>query len=310
MTMKSFLGFFILLIGIISIASSCTVEVNAQGTDIIPNNHIIFFGLDGWSKSSFDKANMPFVKGVLNDGAWTLQKRSILPSGSACNWATMFMGVGPEAHGFVDWNTSSPEFLQTETMNDGFFPNVFSLYRQKAPNYRFVYYYQWSGMKSIVNNKDFNSIKSFSDSYEGTNQLAKAAQSYILEKKPAIGVFIWDHPDHEGHNSGWETDEYLNELTHLDSIINDTVQACKEAGIYDNTLFIITSDHGGHELVHGTYDIRDLETPLILFGAGVKKGVEITTPVMQYDVAAIIADYLHIEHPASWRGVCPIGIFD
>ena len=70
---------------------------------------------------------MPFVKGVLNDAAWTLQKRSILPSGSACNWATMFMGVGPEAHGFVDWNTSSPVFLQTETMNDGFFPNVFSI---------------------------------------------------------------------------------------------------------------------------------------------------------------------------------------
>ena len=82
-----------------------------------------------------------------------------------------------------------------------------------------------------------------------------------------------------------------------------------EAGIVENTLFVITSDHGGHNKVHGQPLISDLETPFLLLGKGVVPG-EIQEPLMQYDVAAILAEYSYIEPPAAWRGKVPEELFD
>ena len=98
-------------------------------------------------------------------------------------------------------------------------------------------------------------------------------------------------------------------LDPLDEILETVVNACEKAGILDNTLFIVTSDHGGHKKTHGQALMSDMETPFIMFGPGVKPGM-ITDPMMQYDVAAVLADYLHLNHPKGWRGSSPSGIFE
>ena len=298
---------FLSMLCIVLICSGCA---ESEARTIPSTNHVIILGFDGWAGSSFENASMPFVKSLLSESAWTIHKRSILPSSSACNWASMFMGTDPEAHGYVAWDTSSPVFPQTDTNENGFFPNIFSLYRSVSKDYEFGYFYQWGGMKYIVDAKDFDTMQQFPVSKSGTIQMTATAKKYIMNKKPALAAFIWDYPDAVGHTTGWDSSEYLDELTNIDTIISDIVTACKEAGIYDNTLFVITSDHGGHDKTHGTYDFRDLESPLILFGKGVKKGVEIKTPVMQYDVAAILCNYLHLVPPASWRGKSVDGIFN
>ena len=61
--------------------------------------HVVLIGLDGWGAYSVEKANIPNIKQLMNDGSYTLTKRSVLPSSSAVNWASMFMGAGPEIHG-------------------------------------------------------------------------------------------------------------------------------------------------------------------------------------------------------------------
>ena len=55
----------------------------------------------------------------------------------------------------------------------------------------------------------------------------------------------------DGMPTEWYTDAYMMELSHIDSIIEEVVNACKATGIYENTLFVITSDHGGHDKTHG-----------------------------------------------------------
>ena len=51
--------------------------------------HVVLIGLDGWGAYSLPKADMPNVKKLMEDGAYTLKKRSALPSSSAINWASM-----------------------------------------------------------------------------------------------------------------------------------------------------------------------------------------------------------------------------
>ena len=84
-----------------------TFSCNAKGKD--KAKHVVLIGLDGWGAYSLPKADMPNVKKLMEDGAYTLKKRSALPSSSAINWASMFMGAGPELHGYTEWGSKTPE---------------------------------------------------------------------------------------------------------------------------------------------------------------------------------------------------------
>lgn len=277
----------------------------------VPDNsdHIIILAFDGWGSSSFEAADMPFLKSKLSESAWTLRKRSILPTSSACNWASMFKGAGPEAHGYIDWDTRSPVFDITYSDEKGNFPSFFSIYRKKFPEREMGYLYQWEGMRFIFDMGDFNSVNEFAVTPAGSEKMKNASISYILDKKPSLAAFIWDYPDKIGHTIGWYTNDYMGELRHIDSIIESIYNACVDAGIVENTLFVITSDHGGHDKTHGQPLMSDLESPFILIGKGIVPG-EIHEPLMQYDVASILADYSCLNRPVGWRGKTPEGLFD
>lgn len=58
-------------------------------------------------------------------------------------------------------------------------------------------------------------------------------------------AICFDNPDHVGHAVGHDTPEYYAKLKELDGYIARIVQAVDEAGMTDETIFIITSDHGG-----------------------------------------------------------------
>lgn len=277
--------------------TSCT-PLNAQ--EAKSYDHVIILGLDGWGASSFQKADMPFLKNKIPNSAWTIHKRSVLPTSSASNWASMFKGVGPEAHGF-NANIQSPAFDIAFADKKGNFPSLFSLYREVFPEREMGYLYQWDGMRYLFDMDDFNYTQQFPISSAGSSNMAEKASQYIISKTPAILALFWDFPDNIGHNYGWYSDEYMNVLKLLDSYVQSIYDACDKAGILGSTLFVITSDHGGHDKTHGSPVMSDLETPFILIGKDIVPG-EIEYPVLQYDVAAIIADYLHLTIPQAWRG--------
>ena len=303
--MKRIVLSVLLLSYAVGIVTSCT-PINAQ---ITPDyDHVIILAFDGWGASSFKDADMPYLKSLIPKCAWTLHKRSILPTSSACNWATMFKGAGPEAHGYIVWDTRTPAFDVTYTDAKGNFPSLFSLYREQYPNREMGYLYQWEGMKYIFDMDDFSYEKEYPVTYDGSERMKEEAIAYIMEKKPYLAFFAWDFPDATGHSMGWYTDSYMSELRHIDAIINSIVDACLQAGIIDNTLFVVTSDHGGHDKTHHQPIMSDLETPFFMFGKGVNPGI-IDVPFMQYDITSVLADYLLLEKPVAWRGITPPDLF-
>lgn len=287
--------------------SCIKIAASTEENDPFPR-HVILMGFDGWSSTSFEASNMPYLKSIINGSASSFKKRSVLPTSSACNWASMFKGAGPEAHGYNEWNSRKPSFPPTAVNEKGEFPNIFSVLKENYPYAETGYFYQWEGMKYLFDLRNVNLVKQFPTSTLGSDEMSETAIEYIRKAKPALLAIIWDYPDVIGHSSGWDSLQFQEELSHLDSFIEETVKVCKEIGIYDQTLIIITSDHGGHSKTHGTINPSDLETPLILVGGNIRKGV-INTPILQYDVASIIADFLFLKHPNSWRGKSPDGIF-
>ena len=96
--------------------------------------HVVLIGLDGWGAYSVEKADMPNVKRLMAEGSYTLKKRSVLPSSSAVNWASMYMGAGPELHGYTEWGSQTPELPSRVVNAHRIFPTVFSLLREAAPD--------------------------------------------------------------------------------------------------------------------------------------------------------------------------------
>ena len=113
---------------------------------------------------------------------------------------------------------------------------------------------------------------------------------------------IFDSPDVEGHGQGWGSETYMSRLEVMDAYIAQIIEATKEAGMYDETLFMVVSDHGGIGTGHGSTSMSEMEAPLVFYGAGVKKGHQIQSSVVRYDTAPTIAYIFGAKTPDVWRG--------
>lgn len=273
-------------------------------------NHVMLIGLDGWGAYTLARADMPNLKQMIVEGVFTTKKRSVLPSSSAVNWASMFMGAGPELHGYTEWGSQVPELPSRECDKNDIFPTIFQLFRNADSKAEIGCIYEWEGIKYLVDTLSLSYYEQSPDYKIYPDRLTEIAEQYITEKKPNLLAICYDNPDHIGHVIGHDTPEYYKELEKLDSYIGRIINATQNAGIYENTIFIITSDHGGINKGHGGKTINEIETPLIITGKGIKPFFNIDhLSIMQYDIASTIAYIFNLNQPQVWIGRPILEIF-
>lgn len=264
--------------------------------------HVIYIGLDGWGAYSVSKADMPAVKELMEKGCYTLKKRTVLPSSSAVNWASMFMGAGPELHGYTEWGSQTPELPSRVILKHNIFPTIFQIYRDANPDAEIGVLSEWGGIQFLVDTLSTSHHAVAPDYNKYPTALCEMAEKYIKEKKPALAAVVFDNPDHVGHVIGHDTPEYYAKLHEIDGYIARIVKAVEEAGMLDETIFIITSDHGGINKGHGGKTMLEMETPFIIAGKGIRQGGEFQESMVQYDVAATIAYIFGLQQPQVWTG--------
>lgn len=292
---------YLVVWGILScVLLSCSGSENGKS---LPNppKHIVLVGFDGLSSYSLNNgAEMPQFRSMMQDGCYTLENRSVLPSSSAVNWASMFMGAGPELHGYTEWGSSTPD-LPSRVLNEhGIFPDIYSGIRAKYPDAELGFFYEWNGMKYLVDTLAINHVQPLNLSAENSKEELKDVLSYLKEKKPMFCSVIFGEPDGAGHSKGWESEDYFKMLTHLDQALALIVSAVKEAGMMDETVFIFSADHGGKGTGHGGKTMNEMQTPIVFYGKGIKQGAQITESTMVYDIAGTVAFMLGVEQPQVW----------
>ena len=264
--------------------------------------HVVLIGLDGWGAYSVNKADMPNVKKLMADGSYTLKKRSVLPSSSAVNWASMYMGAGPELHGYTEWGSQTPELPSRVVNKNGIFPTVFSLLRESDPKAEIGCICEWAGIRYVCDTLALNYDKHVTEKPQSP-ATTKYAVEYIKQSRPNLVNIVFDEPDHTGHSAGHDTPEYYAKLKELDGYIGQIVEAVKKAGIMDETIFVITADHGGINKGHGGKTMQEMETPFIIAGKNVKKGYCFDDiSMMQFDCASTLAKLLGLTQPQVWIG--------
>jgi predicted AlkP superfamily pyrophosphatase or phosphodiesterase len=67
--------------------------------------------------------------------------------------------------------------------------------------------------------------------------------------------------DEVGPEFGWLSEEYLEELSYIDEYLQPLIQSLKRQ---KNYLLIITSDHAGHDKIHGSQHPEDFRLPFVI----------------------------------------------
>ncbi|MGJ1386657.1 alkaline phosphatase [Sphingobacterium spiritivorum] len=262
--------------------------------------HIVVIGCDGLGAYALPKADMPNVKSVMASGAWSLHARSVLPSSSAVNWASMLMGTGPTQHGFTEWGSQKPEIPSVYTTSAyKQFPSIFSVIRDQKPKAVTAAIYSWPGIGYLIEKDAITHVLPANDDEE---KCVNDAVETIKTKKPLLTFIHFDEPDHTGHAKGHRTAEYYEILKTVDARIGKILTAIKDAGIANETIVLITSDHGGIDKGHGGKSLDEVEIPWIISGPGVKVNHEIKSSIITYDTGATLAWILGLEQPQAWRG--------
>ena len=123
----------------------CLFFLSAQAQPLA--KHVLMIGLDGWAAHHFeDYHDIPNIRMLMKEGSVTLHKRSVLPSSSGVNWATMFMSIGPESHGFTTWNAAKHDIPFSYVNEHGIFPTIFSLIREKYPKAETGCTFEWASL--------------------------------------------------------------------------------------------------------------------------------------------------------------------
>ncbi|SMG33492.1 alkaline phosphatase family protein [Arenibacter troitsensis] len=276
---------------------SCA-ENGHDNTPIV--KHVVVIGFDGLSPNGLQNAITPTFDKVISEGAYSMHARAVLPTSSSTNWASMIMGAGPEQHGITSNSWEKDNFvLPTITQSEDFlFPSIFQLIDDQKESAEIGAIYHWSGFGRLFE----KGAVDYDINPESEDEAAALAAAYIKEKKPTFTFIHFDHVDHGGHEYGHGTPEYYKSVEKADAMLAEVMAAIKASGMADETLVIISADHGGLGKGHGGESLEEIEIPFILWGKSVKKNHLLKYPVYQYDNAATVAFALGIKTPMAWIG--------
>ena len=273
-------------------------------------NHVIVVGIDG-AGSFIKTADTPNFDRIFKDGAVTYRALTSNPSASAECWGSMLHGVGPEVHGLTNAIVTQQDFP-----SDSPFPSLFRRIRAAMPEAELGSFTEWDPITHGIVEREigvFSNPEHLQD-YD----LTPAICDYIRAKKPTFLFVQLDSVDYRGHVHGYGSAQHLDYIHTQDAMIGDIYDSVLDAGIMDETLFMVISDHGGTNPgdgaggSHGGWTDPEKLTTFAAVGKGVKHGTIEEMNVR--DLAAIVLYALGIDSPTfdekGWTAQIPADIFD
>lgn len=308
---KNFNNKFIMknkVILLISILLYIVIYTNCSNRKVgIPAKRIILIGIDGMGIEGFQKARTPNLDELLSIGAISISTRAVMPTVSGPNWSSHLLGAGPEQHGITNNGWTVDNYTVDATIKDeeGYFPSIFSLIKKQLPKEKTCFYYDWDALANYYNLSKIDQHV-YSTTFE---QTFEKATPWILENDPLFSFLYIGHPDEVGHEHEWGSKQYIQALEDVDKAIGEFFTALKNANMFDDTHFIIVTDHGGVKHGHGGLSMAEIEIPWIIAGPGVIQDKVIEQPNDVFNTASTIAYLLNLEQPHEWVGRPVLGAF-
>ena len=250
---------------------------------------MLILSIDGLRPDAIYAAPMPNLIALMQNSAYTLNAQTVFPSVTLVSHASMLVGVCPSEHG-VDWNDYIPE--------NGYALGTDLFDLAHAAGLQTVMHV---GKEKLVQLTEPSSL----DIFTYVNDRDLVVTQRLLDDFPEDFDLLFVHfplVDGMGHAYGWMSPEQLSVAFRADEALANLLAELDVRGLRDETLIIVTADHGGHDTTHG-YSVReDMTIPWIASGPGIQP-MALTTQVHTMDTAATAAFILGLPIPPEWDGV-------
>lgn len=289
---------------LISIFSLCICALIFSCTgqkEVTPRaKHVILIGLDAMSARGVQRAHTPNFNYMIENGAVSIKARCMRSTSSSQNWMSMVSGANLEMHGVTDndWEPDNKIIEPSVKNKKGLFPTIFDDIKAQRPDAKVYMFYEWTGQDRMYDTSVADKAVTGLDYDQTINQ---AIDAFFQDKPEFLFVSI-NQTDHVGHESGHESREYLDCITHFDNIIGGLVKRLQETNLLDETVLIVTADHGGLGFSHGGDSEAEREIPIIMYGGSVTKGKVMEHTNLICDIAATVGGLLGVELPQECVG--------
>jgi arylsulfatase A-like enzyme len=254
------------------------------------------------------RADAPNIRGLMARGSFTMWAKTTPQSITLPSHVSMLTGVSPDIHG-IQWNNDLP--LSEPVWPT--VPTVFDIAKRAGYTTAIVSGKRKMTFLAAPGTLDFSWITSEGSSEDP--EVVQHAVELIRSRKPDLLFVHFPTTDNVGHAVGWGTSEQLGAIRFADECVGKVLAALSDVGRLDDSLIILTSDHGGAGRTHGPDDPRSRSIPWIAAGPGVKRNYDLTLlgrdhDVTTYDTFATACYALGLRPPRRVEGRPVVQIFE
>jgi len=262
-------------------------------------NHVVLVVIDGARPDIVEEADTPNIDWIRENGTWFNNAQCFTPSVSAPGAAT----IGTGAKSSISGVTSNLLELNGDIGID----NIFKIVNETettavAGSSEWMNLYgDWISVNKTIEG----------ETLDMDEVIGEYAVSLIELYKPKLLLVHLYDTDHAGHKyGGAASDEYKQQITGADEEIGKIIQALNNSGILEETLFIVTSDHGFLDKGgHGGWEDDVLHILLTMRGPYVKH-LEVDEEVFQDQIATTVSFFLGYRLPTGLTGGILFDVFD
>lgn len=262
-------GFWLLVAGA---AAQSPVPVAPPQRPIPAVRHVVIISIDGLRPDRLLLADAPVLHGLIKTGSYSMWARTTAVAVTLPSHTSMLTGVTPRKHK-IEWNHDLP--LKEPVYP--FVPTIFEMATKAGLSAVLI-----AGKSKLDPlNKPGTLAHAFLPPGEnGDNPLVIAETlKAIAQRMPDLLFIHLPDVDSVGHKHGWGSPEQDAAIGASDRQIGEVVAALDRMGVRENTVFIISADHGGAGLSHGHVgvdDARSRHIPWIANGPGLRAGFDLT----------------------------------
>ena len=285
-----------------------------SGINSSAQKRVIIIGLDGFGSEGFNGSKHSNLDQLLAEGTYSLTTRPVMPSVTLPNWTSHLTGSGPEEHGVTsnDWKIDSHPLEPIDKDTEGYYPSIFKILKEQIPAVKTAYYYNWADLINSMNKKYIDEI-SFEHHYKYDSNYQRAFNFLVKHQESPTLVFLYSvHTDHAGHTYNWMSPEYIQAIEEADVAIGRLMNNLKAVNLFNDTHFLLITDHGGIEKKHGGVSMHEMQIPWGIVGPKIKKQGLTEFYNSNKNTALAVSQIFGIKRkylPKSWIGVVPEGIF-
>jgi len=251
---------------------------------------VLIVSEDGMRPDLISGQHMPWHERLYHGGAYSWHAKTIRTASTLPAHASMLSGVDVNRHGLT-WNNWRPSKGFTH------FPTIF-----KEAGEHGLKTAAFVGKFKLRHILPAGTIGVFERPGYYCKKVSEEAARYLEKEKPELTFVHFSDPDEAGHSAGWMSDKQKHAAIASDNCLGTLVQALERAGTLDETLIIVSADHGGHNHTHSGALTCDREIPWIAYGPSVRQGYTIHGAISTMDTAPTALAALGLPIPEKLTG--------